>query len=370
VRESDESDEPENPQSVDSAHREARGLVAWGVGLFFTCALVSWLAYLARTPLLLLYVGTLLALGVSRIVRRLEERGLPWRGRRLHPSRKGAIAIVYVGVVVVIVGALALAAPPFVSQARSLAHHAPELLDRGRAWLEARGIDTPPAGELANHLPGTSKVAGKAVAAASEVVGAVFAVVTVLVLSLYLLLDWAPLYRRVLSLVPRERRGQVREVSGRIVQKASDWLIGQAMLAGIIGATAALGLGLLGVPYFYVLAILAAFGEWIPYVGPLLTAIPAIGLAATESWSLALWTAVFFFAQQQLENHILVPRLMSRQMGLNAVVVLVALLIGGAWLGIVGVLLAVPTAAIAQVIVAELVEERTRASVPTDAALP
>lgn len=362
--------EPQNLEPVESSRSEARGLIAWGVGLFFVFALVLWLAYLARTPLLLLYVGTLLALGVSRVVRRLEEKGLPWRGRRLHPSRRGAIAIVYLAVVVVIGGAFALAAPPFISQARSLAQHAPELLERGRGWLEARGIETPPPGELANHLPGTSNVAGKAVAAASEVVGAVFAVVTVLVLSLYLLLDWAPLYRRILSLVPRERRGQAREVSGRIVQKASDWLIGQTMLAGIIGATAALGLGLLGVPYFYVLAILAAFGEWIPYVGPLLTAIPAIALAATESWSLALWTAGFFFVQQQLENHILVPRLMSRQMGLNAVVVLVALLIGGAWLGIVGVLLAVPTAAIAQVIVAELVEERTRGSAPSSAALP
>jgi predicted PurR-regulated permease PerM len=95
----------------------------------------------------------------------------------------------------------------------------------------------------------------------------------------------------------------------------------------------------------------------IPIVGPLLTAIPAIAVAFTVSPTLALGVAAFFFAQQQLENHVLVPKVMERQVGVSAVVVIMALLLGGSLLGIVGAILAVPTAAILQVLFQELVAE-------------
>jgi predicted PurR-regulated permease PerM len=95
----------------------------------------------------------------------------------------------------------------------------------------------------------------------------------------------------------------------------------------------------------------------IPIVGPLLTAIPAIAVAFTVSPTLALGVAAFFLAQQQLENHVLVPKVMERQVGVSAVVVIMALLLGGSLLGIVGAILAVPTAAILQVLFQELVAE-------------
>jgi predicted PurR-regulated permease PerM len=134
----------------------------------------------------------------------------------------------------------------------------------------------------------------------------------------------------------------------------SAWLGGQLLLAGIIGGSAALGLFLMGVPYFYVLALIAGIGEMIPIVGPLLSAIPAVAVAFTVSPALALGVALFFVVQQQFENHILVPKVMERQVGVSAVFVIVALLIGGSLLGIVGAILAVPTAAILQVLFEEI----------------
>jgi predicted PurR-regulated permease PerM len=104
------------------------------------------------------------------------------------------------------------------------------------------------------------------------------------------------------------------------------------------------------VPYFYVLALISAVGEMIPMIGPVLAAIPAIGVALTISYQKALFVAIFFLLQQQFENHILVPRVMSRQVGVSAVTVIVALLIGAELLGILGALLAVPTAAILMVV--------------------
>jgi predicted PurR-regulated permease PerM len=111
----------------------------------------------------------------------------------------------------------------------------------------------------------------------------------------------------------------------------------------------------MGVPYFYVLALISAVGEMIPMVGPILAAIPAILVAATVSPGLAIGVAIFFIAQQQLENTILVPKLMGRQVGLSAVTVIIALGVGSQLLGIVGAILSVPTAAILQVLFEELV---------------
>jgi predicted PurR-regulated permease PerM len=96
-------------------------------------------------------------------------------------------------------------------------------------------------------------------------------------------------------------------------------------------------------------------GELIPYLGPVLAAVPAVLMAATESWQLAVGVTVFFLIQQQLENYVLAPRVMEHQVGISPVGVIVALLIGGSLLGVVGAILAVPSAAILQVVVQELV---------------
>src|SRR5204863_8459646 len=132
----------------------------------------------------------------------------------------------------------------------------------------------------------------------------------------------------------------------RVTHKDSAWLGGQLLLAAVIGSTAALGLFLLGVPFFWVLALISGIGEMIPIVGPILSAVPAIAVALSVRPTLALGVLVFFFAQQQLENHLLVPKIMQRQVGISPVIVISALVIGGSLLGVIGSILAVPTAAI------------------------
>ena len=186
------------------------------------------------------------------------------------------------------------------------------------------------------------------------VVGGIFGLVTILILAFYFLLDSDLIVNTFVRLFPRAERRRVADACRRVTTKVSAWLGGQLFLAGVIGASAALALWLMGVPYFYVLALIAAVGELIPIVGPLLAAIPAIAVAATVSWPLALGVTIFFLAQQQFENHVLVPKVMSRQIGVSAVVVIVSLMLGGALMGIVGAILAVPTAAILYVLLEEI----------------
>jgi predicted PurR-regulated permease PerM len=114
----------------------------------------------------------------------------------------------------------------------------------------------------------------------------------------------------------------------------------------------------MGVPYFYVIALIAAIGETIPIVGPVIGGITAVAVAITVSTKLALSVGVYFLVLHQLEANILVPKIMEKSVGVSPVAVLVALLVGGALWGLVGAILAIPTAAILSVVIEEIAADR------------
>jgi len=196
--------------------------------------------------------------------------------------------------------------------------------------------------------------------AVANVAGGIFGIVTILILTFYILIESANLRQSALRLFPRARRARVDAAAREVTEKVSAWLGGQLLLAFIIGASSAIGLWAIGIPFFYVLALLSAVGEMIPVVGPIISAVPALAVASTVSLEKVLFVLIFFVLQQQLENHILVPKIMSRQVGVSAVTVIASLLIGGSLAGIVGAILAVPTAAIVQVVLGELLREDER----------
>jgi predicted PurR-regulated permease PerM len=292
-------------------------------------------------------------------VHTLEHRLAP--GYKRAP-RWVAILIVYVTIVGALTVVGLLVVPPLVQQAQDLGRRAPELLDRGQEWLMRYGLlnHRITLEEAVRRAPGPGDVAGTAVTAVTNVFGAILAFITILILTFYLLVESDTLFAAFARLFPRVERPRVEEAAQKISTKISAWLSGQLILAGVIGVTSAIGLYLLGVPYFYVLALVAAIGEMIPVVGPVLSSIPAVIVGFTVSPQTGLFVLIFFLIQQQVENHLLVPKVMERQVGVSPVVVLVALLIGGSLLGIMGALLAVPSAAILQVVVQELLDERDR----------
>src|SRR5512142_2322943 len=100
-----------------------------------------------------------------------------------------------------------------------------------------------------------------------------------------------------------------------VTTQVSAWLSGQLLLGALIGSTSALGLWALGIPYFYVLALISGIGEMIPIVGPIISAVPALTVASTVSLNKVIFVGIFFVVQQQVENHVLVPRIMSKQVG-------------------------------------------------------
>lgn len=313
----------------------------------------------ARDIVMLIYVSMLMAVGLGPMVLRIE-RSLAPGNRRL--PRAVAILVIYLALVagLTIVGLLVI--PPLVEQAQGLWRQLPELIENGQELLVRSGLLNHPITleEAVRQAPGPSDAVGRVATALTVVVGGLVAFATVLILTFYLLVESDDLFLGFTRLFPRADRPRVDAVARKISTKVSAWLTGQLILAGSIGLSAALGYYLIGVPYFYVLALIAAFGEMIPVVGPFLSAVPAILVALSVSPRTAILVAVFTLVQQQLENNVLVPKVMARQVGVSAVIVIVALMLGGALLGIVGAMLAVPTAAIVQVVIQELLDERDR----------
>jgi predicted PurR-regulated permease PerM len=343
---------------------EARGLVLWTIAMTALAVIVLWAAYLARDVLLLLYISGLLAAGFSPIVRLIErQKALPIGTRRF--PRWLAILVLYLFILGTLTAIGFLVFPPLIEQAQQLWEALPAMFDRAQQFLISHGI-------LSEHLTFRQAVERAPVARGGEavgtVVGAVYGVfggiiglLTVLILTFYFLVESGTLRRNFLRVFPRRNRARVDAITREIAGKISAWLGGQLLLGSVIGVTSAIGLWVMGIPFFYVLALISGIGEMIPVVGPILAAVPAIAVAASISMQKALLVLIFYVVQQQFENHVLVPKVMERQVGVSAVTVIVALLIGGKLLGFAGALLAVPTAAILQVLFTVWMEAREEA---------
>jgi len=331
-----------------------RALIAWTVFVLVGVAAAAWALYLVRQVLVLIYVSGLLAIGFNPLVGLIERQPRLMVGTRV--PRLLAILIVYLTILGVLAGIAAVILPPFVIQAHGFATHLPDLIDRGQRWLVAHGIvrEQRTFGEIVEQTPGGTDVVGTMLFTVWGLFGGILGVVSIVILTFYLLVDSESVFHAIVRLFPRDQRLKVHTASRQITSKVSAWLLGQLMLSAIIGTTSAIWLGILGIPYFYVLALIAAIGELVPIVGPILAALPGIAIAATSSWKVAAIAALLYLAQQQLEANVLVPKMMERQVGLTPVTIMIALLLGGALLGIPGAILAVPTAAIIQVVLQEV----------------
>jgi len=306
--------------------------------------------FAARQAITLIYISALIAMGFSPIVRVLE------RPRRV--PRWLAILVIYLVIVVLLVLIALLIIPPLVAQTAALWAKLPTEFNRFQSFLIQHklmvhrvtleeAVQNAPTGAGGNAV-------GTVLVAISSVIGGMFGLITILILSFYFLVEAQTMFDYVIRFVPAGRRADVSTVARQAVEKVSAWLRAQFLLAGVMGLSATIGLWLMGVPYVYVIALIAAIGETIPIIGPVIGGVTAVAVALSVSTRLALMVGAYFVVLHQLEANVLVPKIMERRVGVSPVVVIVALLIGGELWGLIGAILAIPTAAILSVIVEEV----------------
>ncbi|MEK7072236.1 MAG: AI-2E family transporter, partial [Patescibacteria group bacterium] len=174
--------------------------------------------------------------------------------------------------------------------------------------------------------------------------GGIVSILIVAVLTFYLTVEEHAMKRVLRSLVPVKYQPYVTHLVNRIKEKIGMWLRGQLILSLIIFVLVWFGLSILGIKYALVLALFAGVTELIPYLGPFIGAIPAVFIALTQSPALAIGVIVIYVIIQQLENHIIVPKVMQKAVGLNPIITIISMMIGFKLAGILGIVIAIPVA--------------------------
>lgn len=197
---------------------------------------------------------------------------------------------------------------------------------------------------------------------ASSIFGGVISFAVVLVISFYLSLSRGALDGFLSSVMPPQFEAYAHGLWLRAQKKMGRWLQAQLLLSIFMSTVVGIGLWILGIKYAFLLAIMVGVLEIVPFVGPIIAGGLSTLLALSQSAVLGLWTLIFFIAVQQLENNILVPLLVKKLVGLNPVAVILAILVGAKLGGILGILLAVPLAAVVDEFFNDLAKQKSNTS--------
>ncbi|MBI2483261.1 AI-2E family transporter [Candidatus Uhrbacteria bacterium] len=319
--------------------------------------LVAVLVFL-REIFALLIVAVVLAIIVSPVADLCERYRIP---RALGIFSVYLIAFGVFGVL------FALLAQPLLAEARGLVTALPDAWNRIvtataslRAFSLEHGLTDQIRGAMASM---ESRIAAGVFGVLSDIFGGVLSLVLVLVLAFYLAAYATTIRRSLIAMASERWQPFLIGVVPRIERKMGAWLRGLLALGAIIGFSAFLGLSILRVEYALLLGLLAGVLEVIPFAGPIVATVVAVLIAFLQSPAKALLVLIFFVVLQQIENHLLVPKIMQRAVGVHPVVSMLALLAGAKIGGVPGILLAVPIVASIMVFIEEYGREhRTRAA--------
>jgi predicted PurR-regulated permease PerM len=305
--------------------------------------------------LILVFVALVITATLRPMVSALKHRGIP---------KTLALLLIYLGILGVLTGLFVLVIPALINQGGALIRSLPQVYASLVASLANNPYDVirtlpqrlPTGDQLASQLQAVSgMVLNGALGIGMGVVAFLTQMLTMIVLSVYLTLDQSRLERFWLSLAPATQRPELLAIWREIENRLGGFVRGELLLMTSIGVMASLGYLAIGLPYPLALGVLAGLLEFVPMVGPALGAIPAIIVALSISPQAAILVVVYSIVIQLVENNLLVPRLMGRSVGVSPVIVILAIFAFTSLLGIAGAFLAVPLAAILQVLMDHLV---------------
>lgn len=283
-----------------------------------------------KSILVALFISYIIMASLHPFVRTLRKWGVP---------KIIAIVLIYVIVVAFIVLLVIPILPFFISQVQALFKAIPSYLNQASSVL---GIEINQSQINSVISPLASSIGQNAFSLTGKVFGGIFSVITIFILSFYMLIDRGRIGKGIPEFLPEKYQEKTLLTIHLIEEKLGAWLRGQVVLSLVVGFITWVALTLLGVPYALPLAIMAGFLEIIPTLGPIIAAIPAVIVGLGISPVMAVTVILVYTGIQLAENNILVPKIMEKAVGLNPVVIIVAILVGGNLMGFVGALLSIP----------------------------
>jgi predicted PurR-regulated permease PerM len=332
--------------------------VVWATLVLVSVGLAFWLLYRFHQVLFILFIAVVIGTMLRPVVGWLQRRGLPG---------VAAVTLIFLALLILVIGFVLLLFPLILEQATSIIADVPGYYQSLRDWVG--GLPGPLAGQLGELLPVTLSLPGagqptgqELLDSAGQVLGyigsastVIFTAVVVLLLAYYWTLTGPRTIRSLLQPLPVARREVVSELVAAMETKVGAYVAGQGILMLAVGGLALVAYWIIGLPYILVLAVVAGLMEAVPIIGPLLGAIPAALVALSLGPDKFAWVVVATLAIQQVENSLLVPRVMRRAVGVNPFVTLLALFSFSSLLGIAGALMAIPIAAMIQIVLDRLV---------------
>jgi len=313
--------------------------MAGAAGVAVTIGLVE-LAIRARSVLVLIGLALFIAAGLDPVVSWLTRRRVP---------RWAAVIIVLLGVAGIVAGFVAAAIPPLAAQTSKLISELPHYahtLQNHNSQLGRLNVKYHIEQRL-SHLLATrgSSLIGGVLGAGALVLGAVTSTLVVLVLVVYFLAGMPQIKLFFYRLAPHSRRARVILLGDEIFTKVGGFVLGNVVTSVVAGVGTYLWMLAFGIPYPILLGLFVALMDLIPVIGSTIGGAVVSLVALTVSLPVAIATLVFYIAYRLAEDYLLVPRIMGSAVKVPAVVSVVAVLVGGALLGIVGALVAIPVAA-------------------------
>ncbi|PIR43116.1 hypothetical protein COV24_04345 [candidate division WWE3 bacterium CG10_big_fil_rev_8_21_14_0_10_32_10] len=297
-----------------------------------------WVASQTKTIIIALFIALIIAFGLNPAVEFLLKKGLP---------RNVSVILIYFAFLIVVFGIGALAVTPMVNQSIALANNFPKYLENLSKIPElapyTQNLNTKITEQLSN-------IGTKALQTTVGAFSGVLLSLTILVFTAYLLIDFVNIKKYFIKLIPKSGRKDAEDITEEVEIKLGHWLRGQITLMLIIGIMSYIGLLILGVNYAPSLALIAGLLEMVPIVGPIISVIPALIVGFGQSPIQGIGVIGLYIIVQQLENNFIVPKVMQKAVGFNPLITMLAILIGGSVLGVVGALIAVPVTLVSTII--------------------
>ncbi len=324
-----------------------------------------WLLYHFSLVVFMLFIGMVIGTAVRPLVTWLQDRGVP--------GLVGTI-LIYAVFLILVIGFVLLLVPLIANQISTLGELLPDYYQTLREIMlsSSSRLGWRLGLQLPQELPSLEFLSRQAVAAdtatedgadqetisavtqALEYAGLVgwgaFIFTATLLLSFFWTIEGPRAIRTLLLLIPRDRREGARSLVEASEAKVGAYIRGQTILCVAIGILSLIAYLLIGLPYALVLALIAGILEAVPYLGPTLGAVPAVLLTLSSEPEKVLWVIAAVLIIQLLENNLLVPRIMDESVGVNPIVTLLSIAAFGSLLGVAGAILAIPIAAIVQLL--------------------
>ncbi len=327
--------------------------IVWATLVLAFVVFGFWLLYRFNQVVFILFIAIVIGTVIRPAVAWLYQHGV---------SRTIGVMLIYLLLIMLFTGFLFLLLPLITKQGVTITAALPGYYQSLRDWMA--NYPNPLISRLSASIPSVlpnlkpvQQTGEDVIVSAGQIMGylssaggfALVAIVTV-VLSYYWTLDGPRIVQSILMLVPQSQRETIRDLVSAMETKVGYYIAGQGLLCLIVGSMAFVSYLLIGLPNAFVLALVAGILEAVPMIGPLLGAVPASMIALSIGPDKLIWVIVATAVIQQLENSLLVPRIMSKAVGVNPFVTLLALFAFSSFFGIAGALMAIPLAAILQLV--------------------